>query len=133
MSFSLPAGTRATHTRPAWSGMAMLVEAMLLLVFLMTSLAIAMQLFAASSSRAQQGRDLSRAVAEATNVAERFAADPSTAGGVTQADDLTIDCQVTDEDTARGTLYHATITVFADDAKTPVYVLTTARYEQGVG
>ena len=106
MSFSLPAGTRATRTRPAWSGMAMLVEAMLLLVFLMTSLAIAMQL---------------------------FAADPSTAGGVTQADDLTVDCQVTDEDTARGTLYHATISVFADDAETAVYVLTTARYEQGVG
>ena len=133
MSFSLPAGTRATHTRPAWSGMAMLVEAMLLLVFLMASLAIAMQLFAASSARAQQGRDLARAVAEATNVAERFAADPATAGGVTQADNLTVDCQVTDEQTARGTLYHATITVYGDDAQDPVYVLTTARYEQEVG
>ena len=77
--------------------------------------------------------DAARAVAEATNVAERFAADPATAGGVTQADNLTVDCQVTDEQTARGTLYHATITVYGDDAQDPVYVLTTARYEQEVG
>ena len=129
MSFSLPAGTRTTRTRPAWSGMAMLVEAMFLLVFLMASLAIAMQLFAASSARAQQGRDLSLAVAEATNAAERFAADPTTAAGTTTADNLTIDCQVTSEETARGTLYHATITVFAEGEEAPVYTLATARYQ----
>ena len=55
MSFQLPSSTRTSRTRPAWSGMAVMVEAMVLLFFLVTSLAIITRLFAAASTYAREG------------------------------------------------------------------------------
>ena len=132
MSYHLPSVSRTTESRPAWSGMAIVVEGMFLLLFLIGSLAIIMQVFAAATTRAQYGRHLAEAVAYATSTAERFAADPTSAEGTTNEGDLEVVCDVTSEQTAAGTLYHATITVFEDSAEYPVYVLKTARYEREV-
>lgn len=136
MSFQLPSSSRTSHTRPAWSGMALVVEAMVLLLFLVGSLAIITQLFATASTRAQSGRKLAQAVALATTEAERFAADPANAGGTFTEDDLSVLCTVTSETSETGTLYHATIdvrdtTAGRSDAE-PIYTLTTTRYQQGV-
>lgn len=136
MSFQLPSSSRTSHDRPAWSGMALVIEAMVLLLFLAGSLAIITQLFAAASTRAQSGRKLAEAVALATTEAERFAADPANAEGTFTEGDLTILCNVTSETSETGTLYHATIDV-RDTASghgdaEPIYTLTTTRYLQGV-
>ena len=132
MGYHLPSVSRTTESRPAWSGMAIVVEGMFLLLFLIGSLAIIMQVFAAATTRAQYGRHLAEAVAYATSTAERFAADPTSAEGTTNEGDLEVVCDVTSEQTAAGTLYHATITVFEDSEEYPVYVLKTARYEREV-
>ena len=132
MAFQLAAARRDSPNRPAWSGMAVVVEAMVLLLFLVGSLAIVTQLFASSALRAREGQQLAAADAAATNAAERFSADPAAADGVTTEGDLEVACAVTDEALASGTLYHATITVLADDAEPPLYVLETSRYVQEV-
>ena len=131
MSFQLPSVTRSSQERPAWSGMAVVVESMLLLLFLIGSLAILLQLFATGTSRASEGERLAQAVAAATSAAERFAADPADSGGTTEQDELQVVCDVTEEDAGAGTLYHATITVFSEEQEPPVYVLETARYVRG--
>ena len=134
MSFELPSGTRGTRSRPAWSGMAVVVEGMLLLVFLIGSLAVIMQLFAAASVRAQEGRQLAQAVAMATSTAERFAADPTSVPQVDQRDGLTVICKVDPQKTGDGTLFVADISIYdsADEhAPEAIYAITTASY-QGV-
>ena len=123
---------RRTQGRPAWSGMAVVVEAMVLLVFLLGSLAVITQLFAAASVRAQEGRLLAEAVAAATTTAERFAADPASVEDAHTEGDLTVRCDVTSEKAGTGTLYHATIRVFGGTSKPALYTLTTARYEREV-
>lgn len=128
MSFR-PSELKATHhERPSWAGMAMVVESMLLLIFLIGSLAIIIQLFAKATVRAKEGERLAEAVAYATSAAERFASDPLTAEGTTTYDDLLVVCEVGENPTRTGTLYQATITVMASDATEPVYELTTSRY-----
>ena len=134
MAFTLPSASRTTEGRPAWSGMAVLVEAMVVLLFLIGSLAVVTQLFAAAAERAREGEQLARAVAYATDAAEAFAADPAGSDGSSTREGLELTCDVTSTPTAAGTLYDATITVFAEDgsAEAPLYVLTTSCYENGV-
>ena len=134
MAFSLPSVTRTSDARPAWSGMAVLVEAMLVLAFLIASLAVVTQLFAKAAMRASEGEQLAQAVALATTTAERFAADPTGAEGSFAEGDLLVTCDVEATPAAAGTLFDATISVFAADDATsgqPVYVLATSCYEGG--
>lgn len=131
MSFQLPKSDFQQEKPVSWPGMAMMVEAMMLLVFLAASILIITALFLGSASRGKEGRALARAVAEATTVAERFAADPAHAPTTTQIEDLELTCEVSPETTASGTLYHATITVRTEGVDEPVYVLETACYERG--
>ena len=111
------------------SGLAMVVEAIVLVLFLAGSLAVLTQLFAAASMRSREGERLAQAISAATTCAERFAADPAGTSGTSTDDGLVVDCEVTPEQTDAGTLYHATITVFSDATEAPLYVLETARYE----
>lgn len=129
MSFRLPSNQRSRHDVPSWSGMAVVVEGMVLLLFLVTSLAIITQVFAAATVRGTEGRQLAEAVAAATNEAERFAADPQgDTGAPTTEGDLRLEREVTSQPSASGTLYQATISVFGPDRQEPLYVLTTSRY-----
>lgn len=118
MSFELPTKRSSTVARARWSGAAFLVEAMLLLVFIMVSLAVFTQLFAASAERANASRSLTDAVSVATSVAERFCADPTSVEGEYAEDDLQVVCQVTSEKRAGGVMYYATINVYGADAST---------------
>ena len=120
------------QARPAWSGLAIVVEAIVLLLFLVGSLAVLTQLFASAAARGRQGRDLAAAVSLATTTAERFAADPATAEGTSTEDGLIVVCDVEPEKRAAGTLYHATVTVLAEGSDEPIYVLATARYQREV-
>lgn len=124
---------RSRHTRPSWSGAAFIIEAMLLLVFLIGSLAVFTQLFATAAERGSQSGVLTAAVMAAENTAERFAVDPSGIDRQMQVDDLQVICDVTDKEFAGGTLYHADIAVFTEGSTDPVYVLSTSSYESEVG
>lgn len=147
MSFELPTQRTAHAYRSRWSGAAFLVEAMLLLVFVMASLAVFTQLFAASAERSNQSKDLTEAVAIATATAERFAADPHGISSEFMQDGKRVVCHITQDDREGGILWHATIQVFAPigqpgDASSaasvqlvgdgPLYSLTTSVYESGV-
>ena len=128
MSFELPTTRRARRSLPSWSGMAFLVEAMLLLVFLIGSMAVFTQLFGYAVERSGSSRALTEAVAAAENAAERFAADPASAPAQVQDGDMRVVCNVSDENAAGGTLYRATISVYRDGQDEPVYAIRTARY-----
>lgn len=134
MSFELPTERKAQGVQSRWSGAAFLIEAMLLLVFVMASLAVFVQMFAASTERANQSRDLTDAVAVVTTVAERFSADPANAQTDYWEGDLHVVCKVTPDTRAGGTLYSATISVYnVRSASTePLYSVSTAKYESGV-
>lgn len=141
MSFQLPSSRRHLHSRPAWSGAAFIVEAILLLAFLIGSLAVFTQMFALSMQKSAESQTLSQAVALASSTAERFAADPADAQGTELRDGLRVECQVTPEMTDTGTLYRAEIAVYdetdgaasaggvAGAANEPIYSISTARYE----
>lgn len=132
MSFQLPARRVGRDATPRWSGSAVLVESMLLLVFLIASLAIFTQMFSASLVRAEESGELTTAVAAATEVAERFAADPVQAGGAQEVDGMRVVCDVQEEAHRAGTLYRADIAVYATDGNEPVYSITTSRFESEV-
>ena len=126
--------TRAAHTnepraprRTRRGSRAFIVEALVLFVFLVITLAIVSQLFFASANQAQKSLELERAITVAANAAERFSANPTSAE-ISEAgqDGLTVRCTITPQFTTSGTLYEATITV--SNEYEDIYTLTTARY-----
>ena len=131
MSFNL--STERTHRSrlSRRSGTGFIIEALFLLVFLAAAAAVFVQLFALAAEQSTESVELSRAVAAASNTAERFAADPASVEASETVDDLIVKCTVADEDRAAGTLHKATITVYPADAADgePVYSISTAAYE----
>ena len=110
----------------SWHGTAFLVEALVLLLFLVASLGIFMQAFARARATGAQAAQLESAVALASDVAERFCADPATASEPAQADGLTATCDVEAPSDGEVAPLRATITVTDADG-TVVYELATAR------
>ena len=141
MSFQLPSKMNITETEaPRWSGAAVLVESMLLLVFLIASLAVFTQMFATSVGRADESAKLTAAVAAASETAEQFAANPMRVAGERTVDDLLVVCDVQGEQRQSGTLYHADIAVYAPSGQAaasadgePVYKVSTSHFESEVG
>ena len=138
-----------TSERSSWQGTAFIVEALLLLVFLIASSAVFVQMFALASQQGAESVQLARAVAAASDVAERFAANPASVKDAQVVDDLLVTCS--DEETTheRGTLHTATIAVYAQDTAgtigtqrtgdvaavptgEPLYSITTSRFESEV-
>ena len=117
---------------PAWSSTAFIVEAVFLLVFLAAATAIFVQSFALASAQSEQSLALSRAVAAAQQTAEHFAADPTRVAATDEIDGMRVTCEITEEQHDNGTLYHATITVYASGTQSasPLYAIETARYGQ---
>ena len=130
MTASAPkAGARTTHT--SWTSVAFIVESILLLVFLVGSLAVLTQVFTLSLNRSVESRTLDAATIAASTIAEHFAADPSDVVDEVKLGDLKITCQVTEEPRANGTMYLAHIDVYdltGSSGDAPVYSLDTARY-----
>ncbi|WP_216662587.1 hypothetical protein [Adlercreutzia sp. ZJ473] len=119
-----PAEQRTRHER------AFVVEALFLLVFMMSSLAVLTGLMVSSYERGAAADDLSYAAVLASNDAEAFAADPTgpsrgAAGtGVAEGFQLTRDVEQHAQEA--GVLYEAHITVSCDGHA--IYELDTARY-----
>lgn len=122
------------HT--SWSSVAFIVESVLLLVFLVASLAVLTNLFSKSLTQSIENRTLDASTIAATSIAEHFAADPTDVQEETVLGDLRIVCTVTDEKRTGGTMYHAQIDVYdtnstgaeSETDEDPVYSLTTSRY-----
>lgn len=116
--------------RPSWIGLAFVVEAILLLVFLIGAMALFTNLFASSVKRCDESQALTVAVAVASDTAERFAANPDSVPQSAIASDMVVTCDVADDKREDGVFRVATITVYDPDEQ-PVYTLTTAVYESG--
>lgn len=132
--------------RRPWHGAAFIMEALLLLAFIVASLAVLMQLFGVAHERSASASELSNAVVLASNEAEVFAAAPSdtdathyftlvddelveTNAADTQAennDAFTVTRTVERKSESAGALYSAHISVERSDAV--LYELDTARY-----
>ena len=150
MSFELPNQHRRSQPRVHWLAASFLVEAMLLLLFIMASLAILTSMFAESAERSVQSRSLTEAVALATSAAERFSADPSSVAANEVEGGYIVTCDVAKEPRPGGTMYRATVRVYeaegesAGEGKTTseepastvaqkaIYELSTCKYESGV-
>ena len=123
----------------SWSNTSFLVEALILLVVLIASMAVFTTLFVHASSGANDAARLSSATAIAQNAAEEFSSNPQAVAagkkvgeGVAKSseDNFDVTCKVSSENEGAGVLYTATITV-SDDAG-EVYSLDASRYVSGV-
>ena len=124
--------------KASWHGKAFLVEALVLLVFLVASLSILVALFVQARTGADEGERLSQAVQLAQNAAEEFAADPAGSQGLAIEDGgLVATVQVGEEAHESGSLLSATVTVVDEEgggsieAGEEIYRLDTARYVPG--
>ena len=124
--------------KASWHGKAFLVEALVLLVFLVASLSILVALFVQARTEADEGERLSQAVQLAQNAAEEFAADPIGSQGLAIEDGgLVATVQVGEEAHESGSLLNATVTVVDEEgggsieAGEEIYRLDTARYVPG--
>lgn len=124
--------------KASWHGKAFLVEALVLLVFLVASLSILVALFVQARTEADEGERLSQAVQLAQNAAEEFAADPAGSQGLAIEDGgLMATVQVGEEAHESGSLLNATVTVVDEEgdgsieAGEEIYRLDTARYVPG--
>lgn len=136
--------------RRSWHGAAFVVESLVLLAFLVASLAVVISLMGDAHARGQAADELSNAIIAASNSAEEFAADPAGAGdgntawyavvdgalvevGAGDAGDdaggnaaYAVTRAVEREAQSAGTLYRAHIAVEREGAT--VYELDTSRY-----
>lgn len=123
--------------KATWTGTAFMVEALVLLFFLVASLAVFTQLFAYSANEAKQAGRLTQATAIAENAAEEFSVNPTAVAqgkpvgqaAAQGADGFTVSCDVSAETQAAGTFYTAHISV--SDNEGEAYALDAARYVEG--
>lgn len=153
---------RASHVKSSWHGKAFLVEALVLLAFLVMSLAVILTLFVNARLESAGGERLAQSVHLAQNAAEEFAANPTDAEALAIVQDgLAVSARLSYEPHESGTLVRAVITVAeqngeadaagdgadagdgagaegspaadaASAAAEPLYTLETARYVPGL-
>lgn len=122
---------RQTHSR---SGIAFIIEMLILLVLVCGCFAVLVQLFAYSEQQGKNNYNRVEAVHLAADVAEAFGADPQSVPEVEVVGNLVVYTTIIDEPQATGTLYTATISVYnidassSDEASEPYCELETARY-----
>ncbi len=125
--------------RSGRSGVSFVVEALVLLVFLAACMAVFTQLFSGSSTLAANSERLSNAIMVAKDAAEEFSSAPQAVAsgepvGLTVIangkNGFAVTCDVTDDKTEAGTMYHAHITV--SDEEGTAYELDASRYVSGV-
>lgn len=138
----------SVHDRRPWHGAAFIVESLVLLVFLMASLAVLMQVMGNAHERGIEADKLSNAIILASNDAETFAADPTTgdrtaqfslvdgelveltgAEGAASGEQYEVERTVQQHTEKAGTLYEAHIEV--SSGGNAVYEVNTSRYVSG--
>ena len=103
---------RTSNVKSSWHGKAFLVEALVLLAFLVMSLAVLITLFVNAQLESAGGERLAQAVHLAQNAAEEFAANPTDAEALAiEQDGLAVTAQLSYEPHESGTLVRAVIAV----------------------
>lgn len=120
------ANRQRAERKTSWHGAALLMEALILLAFLVGCIAVFFQLLTTAGVMGKESTQLTEAVALASNVAEEFAADPTSVSQTQDLEGYRVTCDATPGVTEGGTLYDAHITVY--DGDTVIYELDTARY-----
>ncbi len=137
---------KAQREKSSWTSTAFMVEAVVLLFFLIASMAAFTQLFCMAADTSVKASRLASATTIAQNAAEEFSADPVSvakgnqigAGVATgaasgeasnEAGELQVSCDVTKKKQSAGTLYTAHIVV--SDSDSEVYTLEADRYVEG--
>lgn len=119
------------HSR---SGIAFIIEMLVLLALVAGCLSVLIEAFAYAHQQGEENNNTVKAVHLATNAAERFSADPNSVPEVEIVDDLAVYTTISSEPQVTGTLYKATIEVYGVDDRDaragshPFYGLETARY-----
>lgn len=126
MPGSFDTSNKKALERTSKAGRAFIIESLVLFIFLVATLIVVAQLFFASVSMSVEGQNLERATVIASNVAERFSADPTSTDLDATEDGLDVTCTVTPEGAGNGMLYKARISVF-DDGNC-IYSIQTSRY-----
>lgn len=129
---SKPQRHLSSSMRTSWASVAFMVESVLLLVFLVASLAILTQVFSSSLNQSVESRTADAATIAASSIAEHFAADPTDFAEEVVLGDLRITTTVTDEPRAGGVMHRAHISVYdisATGKVDPVYEIDTSNYE----
>ena len=120
------------------NSVAFMVESLVLLAALIATMAVFTQLFAGSMTTTEQTRRTTEAAVIAQNAAEEFSSDAVSVaagkpvgrgvaqGGTDGSGGFSVDCDVSSQPQAAGTIYKAHITVY--DAKGTAYELDATRY-----
>ncbi len=134
----------------AWTGLAFVVESLILLFAIVVSMAVFTSLYAKAGTLATESEDLTAAIQMAQSAAEEFSNSPAAvavgtpvgqgfAAGEKNTESLAVTCEVETQATDAGTLYRAHITVVeaGDAAGTaaaadPLFSLDASRYVSGV-
>ena len=134
----------------SWTGLAFVVESLILLFAIAVSMAVFTSLYAKAGTLATRSEDLTTAIQMAQSAAEEFSNDPASvaagtsvglgyAVGEKNTDELAVTCIVDAQAIDAGTLYRAHIAVVdaGDDAAgdaeaSEVFSLDASRYVSGV-
>ncbi len=130
--------TSSQRDKSSWTSTAFMVEAIVLLFFLIASMAVFTQLFGLATTTSAEAARLANASTLAQNAAEEFSADPTsvakgkkvglgTAAGTSNKFKVT--CDVSKKKKSSGTLYSAHIVVSDDNGE--AYTLDASRFVEG--
>ncbi len=103
-----------------------MIEALLLFICIMMVVAVVMSVFAFAANMAKGASEKEEAIVFATNIAERFSADPMSLEDTYTQGDLTARCSMTLSIDNAGSFCKAQIIVLKDDEQ--IYSLDTAKY-----
>ena len=112
-------------------GVAFLVETLVLIVVLTSTLAVFASLVTSSQRDARASARKSSAIVLATNVAEDFTARPHVGTTTEKSANVVATCTGTSEASGPGTMYKANIVVTDDESGETLYTLETSRYVGG--
>jgi Tfp pilus assembly protein PilV len=112
-------------------GVAFLVETLVLIVVLTSTLAVFAKLVATSQRDARTSARTASAIVLATNMAEDFSASPFEGTHTESGPDVVATCAATSEPAGPGTMFRATITVADAESEATLCTLETARYVGG--
>lgn len=104
-------GLRAPKA-PRWASRALIIEALVLMAVLSCCIAIVAQGLSVAAATALDAQQLTQASAYASEMAERFCANPEQVPVEETSGDLQVVVARTSEPTATGTLWRATILVY---------------------
>ena len=117
----------AARERQPWHGVAFFVEAIILMVFLVATMAVFTNLLVSSQVRGADTSVLTNAIVVTENEAEAFAAHPEAGTTTVKQGNLTITRTVEAVEGEGGTLYRAEL-VTTNQSGIQIYSLTTSKY-----